>query len=197
MVIGNHRLQMCRRSFSDVATRHGSFQHQISFQQLNKGWCWHKWMEIAPIWINLMSGICWWYLFHKYVKSSFSTAPDFLKPLLKCIKCMSWLNGWFFFFFFGRAGVNNGVFLQRESRPLEWRQSRLSTRHLSFCLHIYSLWFSRPLQNQENFKPRSLKNWTDEIVNWPIFTIRKKGLKIIFIIFLLIHEQQYTNHIYS
>jgi hypothetical protein len=29
----NHRLYMCRRSFSDVATRHGSFQHQLSFQQ--------------------------------------------------------------------------------------------------------------------------------------------------------------------
>jgi hypothetical protein len=29
-----------------------------------------------------MPGICWWYLFHKKVKGSFSTAPDIFKPLL-------------------------------------------------------------------------------------------------------------------
>ncbi len=54
-------------------------------------------MEIAPIWITLMSGICWWYLFHKYMKISFSTAPDIFKPLLKrsIFKCISWLNGSF------------------------------------------------------------------------------------------------------
>jgi hypothetical protein len=59
---------------------------------------WHTRMEIASIWINLMPGICWWYLFHKLVKRSFSTAPDILKPLLKCsiLKCISWLNGSFF-----------------------------------------------------------------------------------------------------
>jgi hypothetical protein len=38
-------------------------------------------------------------------------------------------------------GVNIGVFWKRESRPIEWRQYRLSTRKFFFfCLHIYSLW---------------------------------------------------------
>ncbi len=45
-----------------------------------------------------MPGICWWYLFHKLMKSSFSTAHDIFKPLLKCsiFNCISWLNGSFF-----------------------------------------------------------------------------------------------------
>jgi hypothetical protein len=37
-------------------------------------------------------------------------------------------------------GVNIGVFWKRKSRPIKWRQCRLSTRQLFYCLHIYSLW---------------------------------------------------------
>jgi hypothetical protein len=57
-----------------------------------------KMMGITPIRINLMPGICWWYLFHKKVKSSFSTTLDIFKPQLKCsvFKCISWLTSSFF-----------------------------------------------------------------------------------------------------
>ncbi len=93
-------------------------------------------MEIAAIWINLMPGICWWYLFHKWVKSSFSTAHDIFKPLLKysITNASPRLTVRF-------LGENTGVFWKREPRPIEWRQRRLSTRKL-FCLHIYSLWMN-------------------------------------------------------
>ncbi len=36
--------------------------------------------------------------------------------------------------------VNIEVFWKKESRPIERRQCRLSTRQLCFCLHIYSPW---------------------------------------------------------
>ncbi len=128
---------MCRRSFSDVATRRGSFKPQISFQQWNKGECRHKMMEIAPMWIKLMPGICWWHLFHKKQRKAslrplkfsnhssnavFSNASPGLT-----VRCFS--------------GVNIGVFWMRESSPIEWRQCRLSTRQFFFSLHIYSLWW--------------------------------------------------------
>ncbi len=77
------------------------------------------------------------------MNSSFSTAPDIFKPLLKCsiFKCISyWLNGSFF------GGVNIGVFWKRKSRPIEWRQCRLSTRQLYFvCTSIvYAIYGVEP-----------------------------------------------------
>jgi hypothetical protein len=91
-------------------------------------------MEFALIWINLRPRICWWYLFHKLVKSSFSTTLDISKPLLICsiFKFISWLNGSFFW------EVNIGVFWKRKSRPIKWRQRCLSTRQLLFflCAHL-------------------------------------------------------------
>ncbi len=115
-------------------------------------------MEIAPIWINLLPGICWWYPFHKWVKSSFSTAPDIFKPLLKrsIFKCISWLNGSF-------LGVNIGVFWKRKSKPKEWRQCRLSTRQLFFCLHIYSLCSLIQFIFQTFFSTFLLSRFTDAL----------------------------------
>ncbi len=144
-------------------------------------------MEVAPIWINLMPEICWWYLFQKKMKRSFSTTLNIFKPLLESsiFKCISWLNGSFFGgehrgMGRGQTTVNSRVatqsnvaadslsrgvggrmarqsplcsanevevavvsypFWKRESRPIKWRQCRLSTRQLIFCLHIFSPWF--------------------------------------------------------
>ncbi len=94
---------------------------------------------MAPIRINFMPGICWWYLFHKEMKRSFSTAPDIFKPPLKCsiFKCISWLNG----SFFGgeqRGCLNEGVKTYRMA-PMSPLNSPTS-----FCLHIYSLRFHKP-----------------------------------------------------
>jgi hypothetical protein len=90
---------------------------------------------MSSIWINLMQGIYWWYLFHKWVKRSFSTVPDIFEPPIKCsiFKCISC--------FFG---VNIGIFWKRESRPIEWRQCRLSNCQVFFCLHIYGLYMIAP-----------------------------------------------------
>jgi hypothetical protein len=54
-------------------------------------------------------------------------------------KCISWLNGSFFFFVWYWVFF---PFFQRESRPIQWHQCRFLTRQLHFCLHIYSLWFN-------------------------------------------------------
>ncbi len=43
-------------------------------------------------------------------------------------------------------GVNIRIFWKWESRPIdEWRQCRLSTRQLFFCLHIYNLWYPKSM----------------------------------------------------
>ncbi len=75
----------------------------------------------------------WWYLFHKQVKGSFSTAPEIFKPLLKCsiFKCISWLNCSFF-------GCDRG-FLKEGVKT--YRMAPISPLNSSFffSLHIYSL----------------------------------------------------------
>jgi hypothetical protein len=84
-----------------------------------------------------MPGICWWYLFHKWVKSSFSTAPDIFKPLLKCsvFKCISWLNGSFFWGWTSGFSVRGSQDLSNGANVA----SQLAKKF--FCLHIYSLSF--------------------------------------------------------
>jgi hypothetical protein len=98
-----------------------------------------------------MAEVCLWYLFHKQGKRSFSTALDIFNPLLKCsiFKCISWLNGSFFLV------VNIRVFWKMESRPIEWRQYRLSTRQRLSCLHIYSLWYIGGLLKTRNDEERA------------------------------------------
>jgi hypothetical protein len=84
----------------------------------------------------------WWYLFHEGVRAETlqpSLKFDNYKPWPKsCIfKCISWLNGSFFFFFFrfdDQGFLREGVktYLMAPMSPLN--------SQLFFCIHIYSLW---------------------------------------------------------
>jgi hypothetical protein len=85
----------------------------------------------APIWINLMSGIYWRYLFQEISEQQLLCNP--VKNLTisnqrlnaENFKCISWLNGSF-------LGVMIGVFWQSEFRPIKGDQCCLSTRQLLF-----------------------------------------------------------------
>jgi cellulose synthase/poly-beta-1,6-N-acetylglucosamine synthase-like glycosyltransferase len=66
---------------------------------------------------------------------------DKFKPRLEngIFKCISWLNGSVFFFFFG---LLIGVFWKKKSSPIYWHQCLLPSPNSPtfFSLHIYSLW---------------------------------------------------------
>jgi hypothetical protein len=96
-------------------------------------------MEIAPIWINLMPEICWWYLFHKYMNRSFSTAPDIIKPLLKrsILKCVSWLIGAVFFW----GGWTSG-FSERGSQDLS-NGTNVASQLANFCFVCTSIGYEK------------------------------------------------------
>ncbi len=78
-------------------------------------------------------GICFTYK----VKSSFSTVSDIFKPLLKCsiFKCISWLNGSFFW------GWTSGFSETRSQGLSNGANVASQLANFFFCLHIYSLCF--------------------------------------------------------